>query len=203
MIDIKRWATICLAVIFALVAILLLVSAYETDNPLKVTSTNGSLWEQFKIKISNIFSADDSDHDQSIEINETVNTTKVSQYYYGDDYCEGWYEGEWSNGHPNGWGKITYDDFDDGKYYSIGDGTNEYRAQYYEGNFSNGWRVGYGTVVYSGGWKDEGTFYGQWQAGKVVFKGKRWYGNVYWPLTITASTAILGSDKYGEWSSTS
>lgn len=59
MIDIKRWATICFAVIFALVSLLLLVSAYETDNPLKVTSTNGSLWEQFKIKISNIFSSDD------------------------------------------------------------------------------------------------------------------------------------------------
>ena len=175
----------------------------ETDNPLKAAGTYTSTWERFKIEITNISSTDNLGHDQSSDTNRTANTTKVSQHYHGSDYNEGWYEGEWSNDHPNGWGKITYDDFDDGKYYSIGDGTNEYRAQYYEGNFSNGWRVGYGTVVYSGGWKDEGTFYGQWQAGKVVFKGKRWYGNGYWPLTITASSATLGSDTYGEWVSSS
>ena len=175
----------------------------ETDTPLKAAGAFASTWERFQIEIKNSSSDSNSINSHSINSIEESGSTKVSQHYHGSNYNEGWYEGEWSNDSPNGWGRLTYDDFEDGMYYSIGDSTTEYKALYYEGHFSNGWREGTGTVVYEGGWKDEGTFYGQWQAGKVVFEGKRWYGNGYWPLTITANSSSYGIDTYGEWTSAS
>ena len=133
--------------------------------------------------------------------------TTVSQHYHASDYNEGWYEGEWSNGKPNGYGRLTYDDFDDGKYYSLsGADGREYKALYYEGYFVDGYRNGKGVIVYEGGYKDEGTFYGQWTAGKTVFDGKRWLisGNTegYWPLVIVAVSAAAANDNYGSWVST-
>lgn len=102
--------------------------------------------------------------------------THVSCHYKNGPYNEGMYVGEWSNGKPHGWGKLTYDGFEDGKFYSITgeDGTTR-KAIFYEGNFVDGYRVGYGTVEYEGGYVEEGTFSGLWQAGKLIFEGKRWH----------------------------
>lgn len=129
----------------------------------------------------------------------------VSQYFWKSDYNEGWYEGEWSNGQPNGYGKLTYDDFSDGKYYALVSDAFECKAIYYEGWFSDGYRNGEGTVVYENGYKDEGIFYGSWQDGKVVFQGKRWLINEryngYWPVTITASGTSTSNAEYGSWQS--
>lgn len=136
-------------------------------------------------------------------INDTQ--TAVSQYFWKNDYNEGWYEGEWSNGQPNGYGKLTYDDFSDGKYYALSFSTSECKALYYEGQFSDGYRYGEGTVGYENGYKDEGTFYGPWQSGKIVFQGKRWLindrYNGYWPITITASSTSTSNTEYGNWQS--
>ena len=129
----------------------------------------------------------------------------VSQYFWKSDYNEGWYEGEWSDGQPNGYGKLTYDDFADGKYYALTFSTYDCKALYYEGQFSNGYRYGEGTVVYENGYIDEGTFYGSWQDGKIVFQGKRWLindtYNGYWPITITASGTTTSNTEYGNWQS--
>lgn len=101
--------------------------------------------------------------------------TYVSCHYKSGPYNEGMYEGEWSSGKPHGWGKLTYDGFEDGKFYSItGEDGTTLKAKFYEGNFVDGYRVGYGTVEYEGGYVEEGTFSGLWQPGKLIFEGKRW-----------------------------
>lgn len=129
--------------------------------------------------------------------NNSSNSTIVSQYYWKTNYINGWYEVEWNNNHPNGWSNLTYDESN--KYrYTIGDN----KAISYEGEFLDGLRYGYGTVVYENGYKDEGTFYGWWQDGKIIFKGKRWLindtYNEYWPITITATgTSTSAPPDYG------
>ncbi len=129
--------------------------------------------------------------------------TIVSQRYQGSDWNEGWYEGEWSNDKPNGYGKLTYDDFDDGKFYTLDiDGTS-YKALSYEGYFEDGWRAGNGVVIYEGGYREEGVFYGRWSAGKTVFEGKRWKttddSEGYWPLTMVAISSADSDDQLGDW----
>ncbi len=129
--------------------------------------------------------------------------TKVSQRYQASDYNEGWYEGEWSNGKPNGNGKLTYDDFDDGKYYTLDTDGTSYKALSYEGGFADGYRNGHGVVIFEGGYREEGTYYGQWSAGKTVFEGKRWKttsdSEGYWPLTTVASSTVAATDYLGNW----
>ena len=127
----------------------------------------------------------------------------VSQRYQGSDYNEGWYEGEWSNGKPNGNGKLTYDDFGDGKYYTLDiDGTS-YKALSYEGGFKDGSRNGQGVVIYEGGYREEGTYYGQWSANKTVFEGRLYKTTAdsegYWPMTTVATSSVAGTDHFGDW----
>jgi len=127
----------------------------------------------------------------------------VSQRYQGSDWAEGWYEGEWSNGKPNGYGKLTYDDFEDGKFISLDTDGTSYKAISYEGYFVDGWRDGSGVTTYEGGYREEGTFYGKWSAGKTVFEGKRWKttdeSEGYWPLTMVAIDSVYSDDRLGEW----
>ena len=180
------------------------VIADNSSHPLNAGGSAASTWEQFQIEIIDPFSdsgtgSNPSDESAGENYSEAIN---VSQHYHLTDYIEGWYEGSWSNGHPNGWGRLTYDDFDDGKYFALYFSDKpQSKALYYEGYFSNGTRYGSGTVVYEDGWKDEGIFYGLWEAGKVVFEGKRWHGNGYWPLTITATSSVSSKEVYGEWHS--
>lgn len=95
--------------------------------------------------------------------------------YSATGYNEGEYYGGWEDEYPQGFGRLTYRHFIDGKYYTIEDDEGEiHRALYYEGEFDHGWRVGQGTVVYEGGFRDVGTFYGRWEPGKTVFVGTRW-----------------------------
>lgn len=132
--------------------------------------------------------------------------TFVKCYYHASDYNEGYYEGEWLNGKPHGWGKLVYDDFDDGKFYSLMLNGTSIKALFYEGNFVDGFRSGYGTVTYERGYKDEGTFNGIWKADKITFEGKRWLKNDefegYWPVTERATSNVAASATYGDWVST-
>lgn len=180
------------------------VSVNESDYPIKAAADIASTWERFRLEIDNgdgIASSNmtsDATRD-AIEAStsgdyseENISaSTKVSQPYWGSDYNEGWYEGEWSNGKPNGYGKLTYDDFEDNMYYSISIGNVKYKALYYEGNFLDGWRYGTGKVVYEGGWEEEGTYYGAWTTGKKVFEGTFWHkdGTHYLECYLTAASS--------------
>lgn len=96
-----------------------------------------------------------------------------------------------------GKGRLTYHHFVDEQFYSLFDSSGSYRAQYYDGEFDKGWRVGQGTVVYEGGYKDVGTFYGKWKAGKIVFEGQRWKDDKWYVnLTIEATGPITAVDHY-------
>lgn len=187
------------------------VVANDATHPLKASAKKASTWERFQIESvnyspnSNTALEKPSSNPSNGFSNNPSNSTTVSQHFKKNDYNEGWYEGEWKNNQPNGYGKLTYDDFSDGKYYSINTSNHEYKALYYEGQFLDGYRYGKGTVVYENGYKDEGIFYGSWQNGKVVFEGKRWLinntYNGYWPITITASSPTNANTKYGKWQS--
>lgn len=177
------------------------VSVNESDYPIKACADIASTWERFRLEtINGDGTASSNATDGATEgftgenyfSGNTSASTTVSQHYWYSDFNEGWYEGEWSNGKPNGYGKITYDDFEDGKYYYISFGEDEkYKALYYEGTFRDGCRYGTGKVVYEGGWKEEGTYYGSWTAGKKVFEGAIWYKDIHYIdcyLTATSST---------------
>lgn len=126
-------------------------------------------------------------------------TEKVNRYYWKSNFIKGQYEGDWKNGAPNGRGKLTYDKDETVYRYTLGD----HKALYYEGNFVDGVRSGYGTVVYEDGYKQEGEFFGIWEAGKVVFQGKCWPDNGtdkgYWPLITTATGPAAATNSFGEW----
>lgn len=169
------------------------VSCDESDNPVKACADAPDKWERFRLETVN------SGGDESGSTGgggsgdstgtptgggnpggggsggNTSVTTKVSQYYRGSSYNEGDYEGDWSNGKPNGKGTLTYRGFEDGDYYSIWMDGVEYKATSYEGGFRDGWRYGAGKVVYEGGWIQEGTFYGRWTAGEKCFEGRLWH----------------------------
>ena len=169
-------------------------SKNETDNPLRAAGASASTWERFHIEVVGTLNGTSSK-----ESNESVSpsmSNTVSLHYHASDYNEGWYEGEWRNGNPNGYGKLTYDDFDDGKYYmSYG-----YKAVSYEGNFVDGFRSGWGKVTYENGWWEEGQFYGMWQAGKVVFDGRLYSKpDCYRTVKTTATSTIAASTEFGEW----
>lgn len=182
------------------------VVADNTDHPVKAASKMASTWERFQIEIvdyspnNNAVWEVPSQNYSGDTSNYSSNSTIVSQYYWKTNYINGWYEGEWNNNHPNGFGKLTYDEANIYRY-TLGDN----RAIYYEGEFLDGLRYGYGTVVYENGYKDEGTFYGWWQDGKIVFEGKRWLindtYNGYWPITITATSSTSADTVYGDWQS--
>ena len=172
------------------------VSKDETDNPLKAAGASASTWERFKIEVVGTINDTSSE-----KTNSSVSPSKsnmVSQHYHASDYNEGWYEGDWSNGSPNGYGKLTYDDFEDGKFYmSYG-----YTAVSYEGNFIDGFRSGWGKVVYENGWWEEGQFYGVWQPGKVVFDGKLYSKpDCYRTVKTTATSTVAATTEFGEWTS--
>lgn len=134
--------------------------------------------------------------------------THVSCHYKNGPYNEGKYVGEWSGGKPHGWGRLEYDGLEDGKYYSITDENGITRiAKFYEGNFVDGYRVGYGSVEYEGGYIEEGTFSGLWQAGKLIFEGKRWrvvngQREGYWDITVRGEDGERASVALGPWVST-
>lgn len=164
------------------------VSVNESDRPIKAAADAASTWERFRLELVNGSGTGSGGTTGGTSGGSTGTPTGgdssggntsaatiVSQHYKYGNYNEGWYEGEWSNGKPNGKGKLTYDGFDDGKYYSLPVGNVKYKALYYEGNFHDGWRYGTGTVVYEDGWKQEGTFYGLWTAGQKCFEGRVWH----------------------------
>lgn len=119
--------------------------------------------------------------------------------YHGNGYNEGWYYGGWRDGMPQGKGHLDYDFFTDGKYYYLFVEDQDYKALYYDGEFDRGYRVGQGTVVYEGGFWDEGTFYGVWTEGKLVFEGKRWMKNEtfygYRELQVYATSAVDADER--------
>lgn len=184
------------------------VNAEENSHPLKACGRAASTWERF---ILEEITSTESQESASIETNASASedfsavdetpsdsgaqgVSTVSQAY-GNGYNEGWYTGEWSNGAPNGWGKLEYIDYNgDGKFYTVSYGGETYNALYYEGNFSDGARYGFGTVVYEDGWKEEGIYYGSWEAGKKVFEGKLWHkdGEYYWEGYLTATSNVSG-----------
>lgn len=195
------------------------VSVNESDYPIKAAADTPSTWERFQLETvnSNGIASDNtaggvtggstgaSTDRGGFDKNASALAT-VSQHYWGSDYNEGWYEGEWSDGKPNGYGKIVYDDFEDGKYYSTSISNVEYKALYYEGYFRDGYRYGAGKVVYEGGWSEEGTYYGAWVAGQKIFEGKFWhkdgvqYREGY--LTATSSTRSKWTWLSDTWQST-
>lgn len=124
--------------------------------------------------------------------------------YHKGPYNEGWYYGGWRDGVPQGEGTLTYDFFGDGTYYSIFADGQERKALSYKGEFDQGYRNGEGTVTYEDGYRDEGTFYGVWTAGKLIFRGKRWLTtetfNGYRELEIYATGAETAEEHWlGEW----
>ena len=117
--------------------------------------------------------------------------------YSASGYNEGEYYGGWEVEYPQGYGKLTYKHFVDKKYNAINDDQGVHKALYYEGEFIEGWRHGQGKTVYEDGYIDEGAYYGKWEAGRIVFEGKRYNGNgQYAMLTIEAIDAINGKDIY-------
>lgn len=172
----------------------------EPSRPLKAVRPTsdglyGATWERFEIEV--LGNSSGQGYANSTTSTEGFST---SQHYWHSDYIEGWYEGDW-NGSPNGYGKLTYDDFEDGAYYALyfTDGS-QCKALSYEGRFENGMRSGEGTVIYEGGWKDQGVYYGQWEPNKVVFEGKRWYGDSgYWPVTTISTSSTAATETFGEW----
>ena len=194
----------------------------EADNPLKAAGSAASTWERFQIEIVNTSSNSGSGTTSGNSAGSTSGgstqggssgTTYVENQYYRNPqatFTEGYYTGEWSNGAPNGYGKIVFSDVNgDGKRYSIATNTTTYYALSYEGYFSNGFRYGRGTTYYEGGYRDEGTYYGAWEANKVVFEGNRWLSNDlyngYWPswTIIAANTTTSKSETHGDWVSVS
>jgi len=160
------------------------VSVEESDYPIKAAADAFSTWERFQLEIiddnttasGNAASGTAGNTSSGNTSGGTISaSTIVSQYYWGSNYNEGWYEGEYRDGKPNGYGKLTYDDFEDGIYYSFILGDKEYKALYYEGYFCDGWRCGAGKVAYEDGWVEEGTYYGVWSADKKVFEGTFWH----------------------------
>lgn len=133
--------------------------------------------------------------------NETVYYIPQNQpvYYKKSQYIEGLYYGGWSgsrsNGHPEGFGTLTYSGFDDGAFFNIQIDGKTHKAIYYQGYFSNGFRMGQGTVLYEDGWKEEGTYFGAWASGKVVFRGRFWHKNGihYLDGYLTATSGIGGT----------
>lgn len=128
-------------------------------------------------------------------------TSKIYSFapveYSASDYNEGKYYGEWEDEYPQGYGRLTYRHFVDGKYYSLIVGENQYKALYYEGYFEKGWREGEGKVVYEGGFYDKGMFYGRWMPGKIVFRGQRWDANGrHMELEIEAINGLEAIDHY-------
>lgn len=122
--------------------------------------------------------------------------------YHKGPYNEGYYYGGWRDGMPQGRGTLTYDFFDDEKYYYFCDENEKYKALSYTGEFDKGYRSGEGIVIYEGGFKDEGTFYGVWVEGKKVFEGKHWLTNEtfngYREAEIYATSA---EDGFYSWKS--
>lgn len=117
--------------------------------------------------------------------------------YSANGYNEGDYYGGWEDEYPQGYGRITYNHFVDEQYYSINDSDGTHKAIYYEGNFEHGRRMGEGVVVYEDGYKDVGTFYGKWEADKLVFEGTRWKDDKYYAkLKIIAKDTVSGEDIY-------
>lgn len=174
------------------------VNAEENSHPLKACARAASTWERFILE--EIMLTDVATSKDLWAVDETPSdfgapdVSTVSQAY-GNGYNEGWYTGEWSNGAPNGWGKLEYIDYNgDSKFYTLSYGDKIYNALYYEGNFSNGARYGFGTVVYEEGWKEEGIYYGAWKAGKIVFEGRLWHkdGEHYWKGYLTATSTVSG-----------
>lgn len=187
-------------------------SVSESDNPIKAAASAASTWERFHLEA--ISSGSGASGVSTGGTTSAVSPTggnasasrgaspggaalrgTVSRRYQGSNYNEGWYEGEWSNGKPNGYGKITYDDFEDGKYYSLSVDNSEYKALYYEGGFQDGTRYGTGKVVYEEGWREEGTYYGTWTAGKKVFEGRIYHkdGVHYLEGYLTAKSTEVGN----------
>lgn len=180
------------------------ISADKELHTMKACGQAASTWERFAIEIVDLSSVDaeiPALDGIATEISNTYASDKsiesVVDQAYGNGYNEGLYTGEWHNGMPNGWGRLDYIDYNgDGKFYKFFYDDKAYNALYYEGNFSDGARWGNGTVVYEEGWKEEGTFFGAWEAGKKVFEGKVWHkdGLHYLEGYLTAT----GSTE-GEW----
>ena len=187
------------------------VSADREIHTLKACAKAASTWERFVIEITDSsftgMAAPVVDG-PSAEIKDTYkqseSTVSVVSQAYGTGYNEGVYTGDWRGGMPNGWGRLDYIDYNkDEKFYKFLYGGEIFHALYYEGNFSDGARYGSGVVVYEDGWKEEGTFYGAWEAGKKVFEGKVWYkdGSLYLEgyLTATSSTEAEWTWYTDQW----
>ncbi len=91
-------------------------------------------------------------------------------------YNRGYYTGYMLNDKPHGQGILVYPSENE-YHYSITIGDKVYNALRYEGGFEDGWRKGKGTVYYEGGYREEGTYEGQWAPGNIVFRGKIWDGD--------------------------
>lgn len=170
----------------------------DNNNIVKASGKSSSTWERFSIE----FVSGSANNTNNSTVEEE--TYVYDRYYRLSDYIKGTYTGEWKNGSPNGQGKLIYDT-SDGKEFSVTYKNKTYYALYYEGGFLNGYRYGTGVVVYNDCFKDEGEFYGAWNSGKIIFKGKRYLKNEqfdgYWPITITASSNTSANDTYGDWCS--
>ena len=124
-----------------------------------------------------------------------------NKYYELTHYNRGYYTGYILHGKPEGQGKMVYPN-DDEHSYSMTIGDTVVKAIRYEGNFKDGWRDGQGKVIYEGGYREEGTYYGQWMANKIVFRGKIWYGDDYYLDAIIYSKSPTESwtdFKTTEW----
>ena len=109
-------------------------------------------------------------------MNQAESVYVENKYISLTPYNRGYYTGYMLNDLPHGEGTLVYLDDNENRY-SITIGGITYNALRYEGHFKEGWRDGKGIVYYEGGYREEGTYYGQWAPGNVVFRGKIWDGN--------------------------
>ncbi len=93
------------------------VTADRKTHTLKACAKAASTWERFAIEAADFSVGMEPPviNGPSAEIKDTFvpadSTETVVNQTYGTGYNEGVYTGEWSNGLPNGWGRLDYVDY--------------------------------------------------------------------------------------------
>lgn len=113
-------------------------------------------------------------------------------------YNRGYFTGYMLRDKPQGKGTMVY--LEDNEYrYTITMGSNVFKALRYEGSFNDGWRDGEGIVYYEGGYREVGTYYGQWGPNNIVFRGNIWDGDTrYCPAIIYSQNGVESWIDTGE-----
>lgn len=167
--------------------------------------TEDSSWIGEDNQASDDSSKNDSDSEESswIDSSDRDSTERVepeplpkskdkvsNQFYYKSDYIRGYYTGEWENNAPNGYGTLVYDS--SSKNRSLG-------AIKYSGEFVDGLPYGQGTKYYKDHYR-KGSWYGIYQAGKLIFDGEVVYTSGAYSGEVFVGKLYGISDNDGRWS---